>query len=414
MKIKKLVICMCIAGVFTLTGCASIQDNIQSLGNKMNGIELKSFTSDLDGTWQGELSDGTDLSIIIESDNEKVYLTSKKEGCSYYELRNAKIKDGKLHFLIPRKSADIIFDLSLTNDNKLKGSSKFYDNVEDISLIKDINHEVINRSVNDTKTSEFNHFYIELQDLIKENSQYKDDNMDYKFSYDLKNKNGLDEVIKKYKIDEAAGNKKDVELMESLLNWECDLLNHSSSNIAENMDLNSLIEEGIKNGTNCRGLSLILSQVLRMYGIKAQAVACKPYENIFNDCHVVVNAYSDELKQWIMLDPTYRFILKDGHGKYINVQSLRENIANNVRMTWNSNAGYNEGKMDDAEFQGYLEYMAKNSCRYVKTEENFNGSDGEKNKVEVVLVSNNYEEPRDAREDYNIIVTTDSERFWNN
>ncbi len=44
--------------------------------------------------------------------------------------------------------------------------------------------------------------------------------------------------------------------------------------------------EGI---TNCRGLSLILAQLIRAYNIKAFHITCMPYEEPFSDCHVIVS-----------------------------------------------------------------------------------------------------------------------------
>lgn len=163
---------------------------------------------------------------------------------------------------------------------------------------------------------------------------------------------------------------------------------------------------------NCLRLSQVLSQLLRAYGVKATIIGCRPYNNVYADSHVVVNAYSEELKQWVMLDPTHCLILKDESGKYVNVQSLRNNIASNVKMIRNENCGHNHEKMTDEGFKEYLEYMAKNSCYYWKMQNNSGNDTYDKNNVKINLESTNYEAPGDYSEECKIIITSDDKKFW--
>lgn len=74
--------------------------------------------------------------------------------------------------------------------------------------------------------------------------------------------------------------------------------------------------EKVEGKTNCRGLSIILAELLRMNGIKARHVTCKPYEEPFTDCHVVVDCILPS-GQRVMLDPTYDLYLKDDMGMSI-------------------------------------------------------------------------------------------------
>ena len=55
--------------------------------------------------------------------------------------------------------------------------------------------------------------------------------------------------------------------------------------------------------TNCRGLSIMLADILRSQGSQGSApVPCMPYEVPFNDCHVVVDCFLPSGKR-VMFDP---------------------------------------------------------------------------------------------------------------
>ena len=118
--------------------------------------------------------------------------------------------------------------------------------------------------------------------------------------------------------------------------------------------------EEVEGKTNCRGLSIILAELLRINGIKARHVTCKPYEEPFTDCHVVVDCILPS-GQRVMLDPTYDLYLTDDIGNYVSLESLREGIIKGSSFVANENASYNGGEFN---LSGYLEYMAKNAFRF--------------------------------------------------
>lgn len=59
---------------------------------------------------------------------------------------------------------------------------------------------------------------------------------------------------------------------------------------------------------NCRGLAIFLASLLRLNGIKASHIICMPFEEPFDDCHVVTDCFLPSGKR-IMFDPTYRLYL---------------------------------------------------------------------------------------------------------
>lgn len=155
--------------------------------------------------------------------------------------------------------------------------------------------------------------------------------------------------------------------------------------------------------TNCRGLSLILAELLRMNGIRARHITCKPYEAPFQDCHVVVDCLMPSGAR-IMLDPTYRLYLTDDNGEYISLAQLREGIICGKKFHPNVTASYNGTGFN---YDDYIEYMTKNVLRF-NTNYILNDTDSILSQVELIpsgyIISGYLSTVR---------YTTDPDYFWN-
>lgn len=127
-----------------------------------------------------------------------------------------------------------------------------------------------------------------------------------------------------------------------------------------------------KGAVNCRGLAILLASLLRMNGFRARHITCMPYEEPFNDCHVVVDC---ELKSGdrIMLDPTWGLYLCDETGGYVSLPDLRCAIIDGRKLVPNPEANYN-GELFD--YDGWLEYMTKNCFRFDRSTTAADGVDG--------------------------------------
>lgn len=151
-----------------------------------------------------------------------------------------------------------------------------------------------------------------------------------------------------------------------LLDFVCDHFHHDGNAVIGNahrmVDIIAVCEKN-DGKTNCRGLSLILASLLRMNGIKARHITCMPYEEPFNDCHVVVDCLLPSGKR-VMLDPTMRLYLKDADGEYVSLEQFREGMIQGADFFGNQDASYNGGGFDK-EF--YLQYMSKNLFRFSQT-----------------------------------------------
>ncbi len=187
----------------------------------------------------------------------------------------------------------------------------------------------------------------------------------------------IPKILEKYKYSEYVQglNGTGDEIVFRLLDFVCDNFNHNGSiGHGKKPDIKGIIKCCERNGkqTNCRGLSILLSSLIRLNGIKAQHVTCMPYEEPFWDLHVVVDCLLPSGKR-IMLDPSFRLYFKDSNGDYVSLSRLRELLLNDEPIFENPTASYNKTGFDKAY---YRNYMIKNTFRFARCTLNKNGVDG--------------------------------------
>jgi len=153
------------------------------------------------------------------------------------------------------------------------------------------------------------------------------------------------------------------EIVFQMLNFVCNHFGHNGNiRLSEKRDITGLIQfcEQHDGKTNCRGLAMLLASLLRLVGVKARHITCKPYEDPFSDCHVVVDCQLPSGKR-IMLDPTWRLYLTDAKGEYVSLEHFRELLLADEPIFANEDASYNGGAFD---LEYYRNYMTKNTIRF--------------------------------------------------
>jgi hypothetical protein len=96
-------------------------------------------------------------------------------------------------------------------------------------------------------------------------------------------------------------------------------------------------------------------------GIKSRIVTCYPKDilKIDPDCHVINSVYSESLKKWLWIDPTYNAFVMNENGEMLSIEEVRERLINEKTLILNPNANWNNKQTQTKE--GYLKnYMAKN------------------------------------------------------
>ncbi|MFT3952723.1 MAG: hypothetical protein QM689_12435 [Oscillospiraceae bacterium] len=221
-------------------------------------------------------------------------------------------------------------------------------------------------------------------------------------------KNPAPEILLKYNYaryrSENFKNKDDIVF--AMLDFVCDNFKHiGNAAIKGSHSLTGIISSCEKTDlrTNCRGLSLMLAELLRINGIKARHVTCKPYEEPFSDCHVVVDCLMPSGER-IMLDPTYRLYFTDDNGKYVSLAQLREGIINGRHFYPNADASYNAEAFS---YDNYIEYMSKNTLR-LNTNYRLNDTDSILSEIELIPCGYSV-----AGYPKVVQYTTNADYFWN-
>ncbi len=365
---------------------------------------LAAFT----GIWKGEINSDKGgsfdmiLDIYSKGDVQKV-LVSSDTYSFYYMPVEWKLKDEKLNFYMNDEEHRADIELKSVDGSTMEGTYTQYGKENEFNLTK---------TSDKPKNEKFYFKYPQLSyeerfQQLTEYAEFADDSIKIPFTYNLKERNKYEKLISTYNLDTVTKGKTDVDLMLALLNWVCDTFKHDgNSGMPKKRDIYEIIDYCSNNSDsiNCRGLSMILSNVLRAYKIPAKHITCMPKEAQFDDCHVVVQAYSEKLGQWILLDPTYRLILKNEEGDYINLSMLREYLVKDKTVIPNKDAGRNGNSFNVKE---YREYMTKNTFRFsCATDFYFGAEEGYNKNVTNMLVPINYNEDKGER------TTTSDVAFW--
>ncbi len=409
-KINISIILMSLICILSITACqvkVNNSDKQKSIKSVVadNSDKISNMQS-LVGTWKAKLDGDKPWDFIIDivyTPNESKLLLSSNFHKFHYLPLDSTIKDNCLEFFMNDVEHRMTFNLKKTDSKILSGTLKQYDKIININFNK----------ISETPTD--NNYYVDFERVspeqrisqLKEHAEYADDSTTIPFTYKLNEGNLYKDIINKYKINDEVKGKTDVELMVALLNVVCDNFPHNgNSKMPEKRDLISVVNYAKENleGVNCRLLSIILSELCRAYGVPAKHISCLPKEDPCDECHVVVHAYSENLGQWIMLDPTFRLILKNEKNEYVNLSMLRNSLINDLKIIPNENAGHNGSpfSVDD-----YRSYMTKNTFRFsCATDYYFGAEEGYKKNVANMLIPKNYTQSKKER------ITTSPRAFW--
>jgi hypothetical protein len=215
--------------------------------------------------------------------------------------------------------------------------------------------------------------------LIKMFNEFHESSDGVNLTYDIFNFN-LQKIREKYDLDDIAGKRDDFSKSVNLLFWLSKNCYHNG-NFDFKREFNSInlleysFQKGKEYGINCKALSAILTDCLLSLGLIARTIFICPFSIYDEDNHVITHVYINELKKWIMLDPTFNCYVMDKDKNPLNIFEIRELLANQEYIIFNKEIKYNDEKKDD-DSQDYKEYLAKDifyfqtfekSCFYDET-----------------------------------------------
>jgi len=180
------------------------------------------------------------------------------------------------------------------------------------------------------------------------------------FTYQGSTESELQELRRKYHLDEVAGQGDDISRMINLMRWVHKTIRHdgSSSNPDPRNALHILdvCSQG-KRGVNCRMLATVLNEVYLAMGFKSRHITCLPKWKDDPDCHVIDIVYAPSLAKWLYMDPSFEAYFKDEKGELLSIAQVREYIIQNKKLVLAKEANWN-GEATAPEW--YLNYMSKN------------------------------------------------------
>lgn len=354
------------------------------------------------GTWSSPIPYDCNMSFYEGEKNKVKVLLSFSKGEDFPPI-SVWIEDGRLIWQINDCNNQGICNVKLTDDGCLTGTytQLFHNKFEEVKFKK----------ISDTPIK--NEVPIKLPDksrleLLKEYAKYGES-----LVTEFKIYGTPPEILEKYGYSSYINGKSGDDLAFACLDFICDNFHHygmsgmPSYKTRRVEDMVNYCAEH-ENKTNCRGLSIMLAGILRYNGITAQHVTCQPYEEPFNDCHVVVDCLLPSGKR-IMLDPTYRLWLYDTSGEYVSLPKLREMLISDTELIPCACARYNGGgESNDFDINSYREYMSKNTFRFSKGRINEDGND-EYQSMWLFPIGYPYEKTCDIHSD---TILFDPDTFW--
>ena len=203
-------------------------------------------------------------------------------------------------------------------------------------------------------------------DILKRAEKYNlsDNRAIPKFTYQSSDDPNLLALRKGFNLDSIAGQGTDVLKILNLMHWIHDLVPHDGMNgnpeVKNALSMLKLCKmEG--RGLNCRGLAIVLNECYLSMGIKSRIVTCYPKDSlkIDQDCHVINSVYSESLKKWLWIDPTFDAYVMNEKGEMLSIEEVRERLISDKTLILNPDANWNNQSAQTKE--NYLEnYMAKN------------------------------------------------------
>lgn len=159
---------------------------------------------------------------------------------------------------------------------------------------------------------------------------------------------------------------------------------------------------------NCALHSIVLTELLISVGIPCRSIQCLPFDPLDNDSHFINHAFIKSLNEWIAVDPSYATYFLDGQGKYMNLQNIRQCVAEGISFNVNRAVRFKDISFD---FECYQAYLIKNLFRFSRI-----GSlkFSHKNNVIYYLEPLGYRTDSSNRKRVGVteVFLTDESKFW--
>ena len=268
------------------------------------------------------------------------------------------------------------------------------------------------------KEKDFQHLLAKLKSvgdyaqILRDHATYKSQlelNMPT-FTYQPATESELQELRRKYHLDEVAGQGDDVSRIINLMRWVHKTIRHDGSS-RNPQPANALhifeVCEKEKRGVNCRMLATVLNEVYLAMGFKSRHITCLPKWKDDPDCHVINVVYAPSLGKWIYMDPSFEAYFKNEEGELLSIAEVRQYIIQKKKIVLDKEANHNGEEATPQEW--YLDYMSKNLFHFSCPAASEFGYESKPGNLHVYLEPANMPLQKSTNSE---IYTTDAERFW--
>lgn len=311
------------------------------------------------GTYAGDFGFAEGEIYIGELSNEiHAEVSYCSIGAMHEKVRIGRLTETSVDFILDLNNVNYPVHLKYGGDN-LIGSFMFLEKEIPLHFKKTNN------------TYEFSEPYAIIPQqyvkILRKNHSYEKKDKSVKLTYELNNHNVLSYL---HEIGIETENKHDLSTVKELLKQFCMKIYQDGVNYTHSKKYGTVnqIKYALshKSFTNCRGMAIIFSGILRAYGFKSSYVTCLPYNQSDEECHVVCEVYVDELEKFIFIDPSCCVYFMRNN-VILNLLELRECIQNSEEVMYYRDSSYNKESFD---LIGYLGYFSKNIFQFVKCIDN--------------------------------------------
>lgn len=275
-----------------------------------------------EGTYKGYLCfmDG-ELYIGEKDGKDHIEFSIPAIGLMHSSTKDAVINGNEMRFIMEVNGLDGMISIKEEN-GKLDG--EMY--VKEVDM-----HFKVDMKKESDKYEFCEEYYIvseENRNILRENCTYSNAPSTIKQTYDL----GNEEVLK---VSEELGiitdNNHDFATLLDLMNKTEQVIHQDGVNYVHTKEHGTLaqLNHAIKHNhhTNCRGISIIFSGILRAYGFNSSYVECFPSDPNSSEIHVVTEVYVPDFHKYVMFDISNRMVVfKDNIP--LSIMELRNAISN--------------------------------------------------------------------------------------
>lgn len=194
---------------------------------------------------------------------------------------------------------------------------------------------------------------------LQKNSSFRNKPVQSVLTYELENQEVL-EYLEKLGI--KTENHHNLDTVMELMRQTMRVFSHDGANYAHSNEFGTIAQMEHAKGqhyfTNCRGISIIFSGILRAYGFHSSYIECNSVDPEDQEIHVVCETWIEELKKYVMVDISSKTIYYQ-NGMPLNLIELRKILMahEEAALTVNEEASHNEEQQTMVE---RLAYFSKN------------------------------------------------------